>query len=615
MFADCSHAQLTVQGYAPLPVLAFHSSKERHVFSSDYALCVMLHQSANLKFLGKKAVLQLFGQYYIHGIIAAINGKKLRFCSPLYPLKLNIQSRTFIEQDIQTIIQTLLRFYHCRYRLINLPVFAPRAMTLQINETDFDFLYRQLAYYGLGLYLLQTKTHAEIYIGGDLSHDLQPLRLAYAIANSINLQQNCLYAIKQISKVLTSSVSIDNHCPEQPHRNLQLNSQAQQHAYGNYYSYGERHYSLSEGITLCRLRQEALDWQRQQYLAKTNQPGLQVGQIIELHKHPWPTLNAHYRIINMAHRLTKDGCYENSLTLIKASQSYRPVFLQTPVTHVGYMHAKLSEILAPLDEKGCYIIDYFFTQKPISNSSRLRRLQPLVAGVAKGMHLPLQQQQEVLLACLNSNIDLPIIAGFLPDPNHANPVTVYNNSQHRLQTWGGQSLLMEDKFMHERIDLANQQQLLSLVEGSQQAHILLQTPSGALKVKAGKNLLMQCNNSHQTAAFHQLTVNHQYNLTCQMGTITQQIATHGKNKAGNGIEFKAQHSSQLVAKQMLWHSQTDFQFSMQQGGWGQQIILQAHQKLKLQGEITIKQGHSSIHLSPSGTIVLQASKVIIHQHG
>ena len=108
---------------------------------------------------------------------------------------------------------------------------------------------------------------------------------------------------------------------------------------------------------------------------------------------------------------------------------------------------------AELDDLGRYKVKLPFDQSDMEGgkASRWVRMSQPYAGVERGIHFPLPKGTEVLLTFVDGDPDRPVIAGAVPNPETASPVTAVNQSESVIKTGGNNKIRIQDLVGSERI--------------------------------------------------------------------------------------------------------------------------------------------------------------------
>lgn len=111
-----------------------------------------------------------------------------------------------------------------------------------------------------------------------------------------------------------------------------------------------------------------------------------------------------------------------------------------------------------IDDDGAYRVVYRHDERAEltagKNSKALKKAEPY-AGEAVGMHFPLKEGTEVLVAFRNGDPDCPVIVGAMPNGDHPSPVTASNRSAHRIITNVGGMFEINDGDTSNEGDLGN----------------------------------------------------------------------------------------------------------------------------------------------------------------
>ncbi|HID41966.1 MAG TPA: type VI secretion system tip protein VgrG, partial [Pyrodictium sp.] len=423
------------------------------------------------------------GRVYIHGMVEHVrdlasgpDGRRLEVIlrSPLHRLVHTVQSRVFLGRRVDEIAEEVLRgggFEAADFQLRLQGRYPAREYVVQYNESDYAFLLRQLTWWGLWWFFEQDESGARLVItdhngaGGELAGGL----VYHARSGTVRGRETVL-RLGRRGRLLTEAVSLSDYNYRTPEAGLTAEARRAcgPAGCGEARVWGSHHGDLDEGEQLVRLRREALDWRRETVVARTDSRGLAPGLRVSLSGHGG--LDGDYLVVEVAHEAEQESArprgpeqtgptYENEAVLVRLEVPYRtPVerediqIPRPPASFTARVETTGGEY-AHLDEEGRYRIRLPFdpSDTPAGQGSHpVRMMQPFV-GARYGFHFPLRPGTEVLVGCINGDLDRPVILGAVHNAATPNPVTAANASQHILRTAAGHELLMEDRRGEERI--------------------------------------------------------------------------------------------------------------------------------------------------------------------
>lgn len=449
-------------------VIAFESrGGSFHALSTDYELELTLStgwplESAGL--LNQKGCLRLHGGYgaqSLHGLVTKVKASgrnldrfeyRLRLSSPLASLKHNNQSRVFRQRNIVEIAKEVLEGTGIPAQQVSFQTrhdYPQREFVVQFQESDHDFLQRQLAYWGLFFHFEQSADGWKLIVRDhiqELPRLTEPGVLRYREQSGQSRSEDTLYRLQSKNTLLTGGVQLNDHNYRTPATalNVTRGSGSEVAGQGLDYRYGEHQQTPEEGAWLAQVRMQTIDWQRQTYQAETDCCALAPGQAFTLAGHPDPALNGDYMVISISHHAdqgsgdaaTRDGAghhYGNRLVMVRNGTPYRhPLPAQGPRLR-GPLTARVESSggdYPHLDEQGRYKVRLPYDlsgSEQAQASHRVRMVQPY-GGDRYGIHFPLHAGTEVALGHLNGDPDRPFILGALPNPNTPSPVNDDNAS-------------------------------------------------------------------------------------------------------------------------------------------------------------------------------------------
>lgn len=656
-----SHFYLSIQN-KNLAVETFES--KNFSLSEDYKFILIANNNEQFNltdFINKQATLTfkgVSGNTKIYGIVTDIQGYgitpdsqkynyTITLCSPLHTLKLTTFNRIHLQKNISELIKELLNCHGWNKNNYELKIkhrYATREIFIQHNESDFDFLLRQLDHFGLFFAFIEKK----LIITDDINQlpDWQGNngeKLLFQIPDGIDLRFEIAYTSITNLKLITQNVKLHDYNYQTPEIELIAESSSRNSipGFGKHYIYGENFSTQQEAEQFAKIRQQVLDWQRCVLELETNCPSLLPGQKLKLVNHPISSCNRTYRIISaqikgdqsvgqVYSKAKHDRTFYNKIVLIPADISYRhPITKTKPLN--GIQTAVIESTggdYAYLDEQGRYRIrmPYDLSNTKEGQASNPIRLIQHYSGQNYGMHFPLHKGTEVLYTCINGDINRPILLGVVSNPGTPNVVTSKNSSQNILRSWSNNELLMDDNKEERRTELftKDKQNILSLNAKHYAHEVRLVTQQGDMNIIAQKSLLHQSEdtNSHQSGNNHIVNIRN----ACRTNTKNQDIQL----EAGRDIKFKAQHNINLEAetKDLILKSgqhtlikckdmvtinalQGDLNINNIKGSCYFKADKNINIITKHSGDITIAQSGSKIHIDREGNINIQAKEINI----
>ena len=214
---------------------------------------------------------------------------------------------------------------------------------------------------------------------------------------------------------------------------------------GVFYDYGAHFKDASEGDRLARVRSEEFEAGRRLFHGESDAPSSAPGTCSRSPSTFGPTVNTDYLLTRVEHEGSQgqgfgvglDGpvaTYRNRFTALLATTQFRPARL-TPVPRIsGIITARLETAggdYAYIDDQGRYKVKLPFDLSSRGNGSASRavRLAQPYSGPGYGMHFPNRAGGEMVLACIDGDVDRPIGLSTVPNPSNASPVSAGNNAQ------------------------------------------------------------------------------------------------------------------------------------------------------------------------------------------
>lgn len=644
-----------------LTVTAFSGSG--HGLSADYLFQVNLCGRSALapgELVGKTATLELGGgetPVCIHGLISdftwagmGANGPEFvaSLASPLFPLKLRRHNRIFLNTTVPQIIEELLQGakLSCDFTWELQADYPVREYTVQYHESDWEFFSRLAAANGLFFRWQSDKeaTRLLFHDGLELLPELPGGELLYQVHSGTHRERETIFAFNSRARLLTATTELRDYNYRTPEILLDAPaaSTSPVPGHGSSYRYGDHHKDLPQGQQLARLRQQALDWQRQIYLADSDYRAATPGGRISLSGHPDAQLNGEYLILQVEHfgdqsaALSYGGkqtamTYRNQLTLIPFGTPFVPLLPEQRPVH-GVLTAKVESSggqYAYLDEQGRYRVRLNFDdgQATPGEASHAVRLNQGYSGENYGLHLPLHPGTEVALACVNGDLDRPILLGVLPNPATPSPVNSGNHSQNILRTFGGNELLLEDRKGEERIELFTRERknLVSLDAKAGNHKVRLATAEGVMEAQAAKSIHLESGDTHSTISGndHLITVEHSQQLATKKAGIDLQAATDIRMKAVDNLDLHAEQQDLRIkaGNNLVLQAGEGMTVEVRNQNLtlrvtGGQLSVEAARELNILGKgggaITIGQSGGMVTIAQNGAVTIASHTVNIN---
>ncbi|MFV2059339.1 MAG: type VI secretion system Vgr family protein [Gammaproteobacteria bacterium] len=548
-----------------LTVLDFDCDNNSLSLDYQYNIYVMVESKVNpVDIIGKSAKFDMLwdaDSVYVHGLCTSVfesgaifNGEEftIQLSSPMSVLKNNQKNRVFLNKDISMIIDEILLeagFQAADYKLKLSATYPVYEYLIQYNETDFDFLSRQLSHHGIYFRFEQTESKVKI-IFHDNVNDLPmlngPNELMFQERSGQVRSVETVSSIRQQADLMSEEILLKDYNYRTPESDLTISSKSKSEikSIGLVYRYGLHYKTIDQGEYFSNVYQQSLEWQRKTFVADTDCRGLVPGIKFTLTDHPVSDLNGDYLVIEVEasgsqrHSITSDDSvkkktYHNKVLLIKAGIEYRSKIHQKSMIY-GSFSTKIETTggdYAYLDDQGRYRVRLPFdvSDKEEGDASHAVRLMQLSSGSNYGMHFPLHAGTEVVMSCVNGDINRPLLLGMVSNPDTPSTVTSANVSQNILRTWAGNELLMEDRKSNERIDLftKDKNNILTLSAKKDGHHIRLATEKGEMEIYADKTLLIETGDSHtiQSGNDHLVEIENDQQLVTKNKEIEQQAAT------------------------------------------------------------------------------------------
>ncbi|MEM9693686.1 MAG: type VI secretion system tip protein TssI/VgrG [Myxococcota bacterium] len=380
-----------------------------------------------------------------------------RFSPPAHLARLVRVQEVYQELSVPEIIEQKLsrsRIPHA-FRLAH--EYPVREFVMQYQETDLAFVSRLAEHLGIAFFFEHIDDQeVMVFTDNGQFHDLPPERGVLPFGGD---GADALDQLVREEQLVEAFYAVSDFNYRMPALDLTAASRIERGFGGGIVEYGGHYKTLDEGQRLSQVRSEMIDCRRLTYVGAGSNPEIAAGAFIQLKDHPELGQQA-LLATRVRHSLTSDPDREGELGYrqrfwaIDKDTPFRPE-LRTPVPRIQGVVNGLVEALPEsdgskpwLDEFGRYRIRIILDGAAhVSNSaSRAMRMVQNHAGTGYGTHFPLRPGTEVAIGFVGADVDRPVILGAMP--NHATPSPV-NDAEalhHRIQTFSGVYLEIEDGF-------------------------------------------------------------------------------------------------------------------------------------------------------------------------
>ncbi len=655
--ANQSHFAFRVRGIPDETFAVKEFTGSEHSLSEDFRFEVTLRSEGVIQpahAVGQRGVFELaWGRpvAFIHGLVSDFRdiGKTpagyeyvASLASPLFPLKLSQHNRVFLNKTVTQVVEEVLLCAGLKsddFDFATRQQYPLREYCVQYDETDYDFIQRLLAHYGL-FFRFESDREKSRIVFHDAVEDLPALtggQLLYQEQSGTHRGLETLFAFRPRAQMVSAGVQLRDYNYRTPQ--FHLDTQAGE---GGDRRFGEHFKDPDEGQLFSRVRQQAHDWQRETFIAESDCQGIVPGCRLAMTDHPDAPLNGEYLVVEVEHRggqgaggayagSQKGMTYRNKMVLIRGGVSYRKPLPQRRVVN-GTFTARIETTggdYACLDGEGRYRVrvDFDLGDAAEGQASHAVRLMQPYGGDRYGQHFPLHGGTEVAMTCVNGDLDRPVLLGVLPNPDTASPVSAANPTENILRTWGGSQLIMDDQRGKEKAELftLGRENILSLDADSEGHLVRLATEEGEMEVFAKKEMRIEAGATQtlQSGNDHLVRAENAQRMMTKNGQIHMQAATEILLQAGEHILYRAENgdltqtaagnmSTEVGKSQSTEIQNQDLDILVDQGTTRIEAAGAITVKGRSGGVIHIGQGSGAIEISPSGDLTIEAPTLAIN---
>ncbi|WP_370276844.1 type VI secretion system Vgr family protein [Xenorhabdus bovienii] len=487
----------------------------------------------------------------------------------LWRTTLRQNSRIFQQQDIATILTTLLKEHNIRDVIFSLRHPHPaREFCVQYQESDFTFLQRLTAEEGI-FYFFECSNGRNTLVFADDCGSVPPgIRLPYQPGEGSTLGEPAVNSLTSSAQVRPAQVQLKDYTFKNPawpaEFQQQMRDENLQQLYYEHYDYPGRFKDEAHGKDFTRYRLEALRSDAVTGEGSGNAIALQPGRLFILDNHPRLDLNQSWQTVATSHSGSQPQALETASSgsgttlhsnfhFIRQNQNWRPAPLPKPVID----GPQIAKVVGPAgeeifcDQYGRVRLQFPWDRygKSDDQSSCWIRVSQPWAGQGWGMLAIPRIGQEVVVDFLHGDPDQPIVTGRTYHASNIPPGSLPGSKTQmafRSKTHKGQGyneLLFEDAKGSELLSLHAQKDMNTKVLNDRETHVLANHSETVeknqdIKVNAHKNEMVKMTSTETIGMVYALTVGASMNTTVGASQ-TEQVGSHKSITVGNTLSINA----------------------------------------------------------------------------
>ncbi len=380
----------------------------------------------------------------------------------LWRLGLSTQSRIFQDLTVQDIVTNVFKDAGVDHEWNLKSSYDPREYTTQYKETDLEFVQRLLEFEGIRYYF-EHKGGKDTVILSDDASDSEPVEGEPALTyNHLGSPlTDAVLGFTARRRLVTKAAETKDYNYRTPEADL-LSKANERNAETGFLSDSMIHTGTqSRSDKLTKVRDEELETGRLVMTGTSNCFRLRTGFQFDLKDHYRRDLNQTYLVTRVVHRGSeadvlaagagsdRESGYQNEFTCVPASAPYRPPRITPTPKLPGVLTAKVESAggdYAPIDDQGRYRVRFPFdlgTEGAAQATKPVRLAQPY-SGPDYGQHFPVHADAEMVVACVDGNVDRIIGLSTVPNPSQGSPVTSDNQTENTILTAADNRIMLQD---------------------------------------------------------------------------------------------------------------------------------------------------------------------------
>jgi type VI secretion system VgrG family protein len=485
---------------------------------------------------------------HVHGVFAELARSSTAagdeaFVGVLVPklwlLALSRRSRVFQDLTVREIAAQVLRDAtefedRCRTEYPKLE------FSMQYEESDLDFLSRLLEHHGIFYWFEHSAERSTVILGDDVQAcpRFRPGDPVVPVVAPGGLRPPCdglggaISALCERRQAVTAALSLADYNYRNPALRLSATASVHTQGRGQVATFGGNSRDEREVARLCQVRAQELACQQLQWDGRSDCASFAPGRWFGLGQGGARVLLTeveHFAACASSQGPGGPATYHNQFVAVPADAGFRPPRrTEKPRIH-GVLSARVDGAgggpYAEIDGHGRYKVRLPFAlngEPPGCASHWIRMAQPS-AGAGYGVHFPLHTDTEVLLSFLGGDVDRPIIHAAVPNAVTPGPVAAENAQESRIETCGGNRVVLSDEQRKECIQLLtpNAATLLQLGDPTGGGDALVVATGGGLHASAAGDAVHRTGGTELRSAGAMLAFAEQPILTSSLHGIRQ----------------------------------------------------------------------------------------------
>ena len=387
------------------------------------------------------------------------------------------RSRVFQDTTVPMIVRTVLRgigFHEdtdFRMDVVEFGDYRTREYVVQYEESDYAFMCRLLEDEGIAFRFEHGRDHETVVFTRSNRDMRRPPGFAHVVyRDGSSIEEGVVTALTRKRTVVPETVQLTDRDWRKPELGLVATFPIPLLGRPAISTTADHYLDPGFGSRLAQIRAEERLVDRDVWRLQSTVDALRAGDIFGLDlpvtrataidpHHDHPAIQGEYLVVELRKRVdqrfrqdaTADRREErDDVVAIRADVMYRPP-RTTPKPRIdGLLYARIDGVElgtpAPIDPHGCYkvVLPFDPVQKDAGRASRWIRMAQPLAGPGVGIHFPLHEGTEVVLAHVQGDPDRPLIVGAVSNPVTPSPVTSANPTQSVIRTYTGITMEFED---------------------------------------------------------------------------------------------------------------------------------------------------------------------------